>query len=299
MRHLNYNHLLYFWSVIREGGIAPAAEALHVTPQTISGQIRRLEQEAGGDLFEKQGRRLVPTERGQVVFDYADEIFSRGMELERLLHRGDLPGRRTVAVGVSDMVPRLVAWRILRPLLQGQSPFRILCHAGELEGLLAQLAAHRLDLVLSASALPAESNVRAFNHPLGESDLAFFGVEALAAPLRDGFPGTLDRAPFLMPSQRSAVRRVLDAWLAAKGLVPTIIGEFDDSALIKSFGQGGAGIFVGPTAIEGELRRQLGVECIGRTTEIRARFFAISTERRIKHPAVVQLTEHARADLFQ
>jgi len=298
VRHLNYNHLLYFWAVVREGGIAPAADALHVTPQTISGQIKRLEQDVGGDLFEKQGRRLVPTDRGQLVYDYADEIFARGMELASVLQSGEAGERRTVTVGISDAVPKVVAWRILRPLLQGPRPFRLDCHAGELASLLPDLAGHRLDLVLSASALPSDSNVRAFSHLLGESDLAFFAADELAGELGGDFPGSLDRAPFLMPSHRSAVRRVLDGWLAAHSVTPRIIGEFDDSALIKTFGQGGAGVFIAPAAIAAEITAQFGVSCIGQTGEMRARFYAISTERRIKHPAVVELTERARCDLF-
>ena len=299
MRHPNYHHLLYFWTVVREGGVAAAAKSLHVTPQTISGQIKRLEEAVGGALFEKRGRRLVPTERGQTVLDYADDIFTRGMELAQVLQSGETDGRRAVTIGVSDAVPKLVAWRILRPLIQGDRPFRIACHAGELSSLLPDLANHRLDFVLSSGAVPSDSGIRAFSHLLGESDLAFFAVEPLAGRLRAGFPGSLHLAPFLLPSHRSAVRRVLDGWLAAKGLVPGIVGEFDDSALIKTFGQGGAGVFIAPAAIEAEIVSQFGVALIGRTNEMRARFYALSMERRIKHPAVVELTERARFDLFQ
>jgi len=299
VRHPNYHHLLYFWAVVREGGIVAAAESLHVTPQTISGQIKRLEEAAGGPLFEKRGRRLVPTELGQTVVEYADDIFSRGLELARVLKTGEPGGRRTVTVGISDAVPKLVAWRILRPLVQSESPFKIVCHAGELNSLLPELAGHHLDLVLSSAAVPSDTGIQAFSHLLGESDLAFFAAESLATRLQQDFPQSLDQAPFLMPSHRSAVRRVLDAWLAAKGLVPDIVGEFDDSALIKTFGQGGAGVFIAPAAIESEITSEFDVACIGRTAEMRARFYALSTERRIKHPAVVELTERARFDVFK
>ncbi|MDH3978151.1 MAG: transcriptional activator NhaR [Gammaproteobacteria bacterium] len=291
MRHPNYHHLLYFWAVVREGGIVAAAEALNVTPQTISGQIKRFEEASGGSLFEKRGRRLVPTELGENVIDYADDIFSRGMELARVLQTGETDGRRTVNVGIADAVPKLVAWRILQPLIQGDSPFKIVCQAGELNSLLPALATHRLDLVLSSAAVPSDTGIKAFSHLLGESDLAFFAARPLARKLRKNFPQSLNMAPFLMPSHRSSVRRVLDAWLAAKGLVPSIVGEFDDSALIKTFGQGGAGVFIAPATIETEITTELGVDCVGRTDEMRARFYVLSTEQSIKHPAIIKLTE--------
>ena len=298
MRHLNYNHLLYFWTVMREGGIAPAAASLHVTPQTISGQIKLLEQQLGGALFEKQGRRLVATDLGRLADSYAEEIFPRGLELASVL-RGAVPrGRRSVTVGVPDGVPKLVTYRVLAPLLSGAAPFRVICHEGTLEALLADLAAHRLDIVLSSSAVPANSNVRAFSHLLGESDLAFFATSPLAERLRSGFPQSLDRARFLLPSERSASRRLLDAWFEKHGITPQIVGEFDDSALIKTFGQQGVGVFVAPTAVEHEVTHGTSVAVIGRTSDLRARFYAITTERRIKHPAVVAITEAARSDLF-
>ncbi len=297
MRHPNYHHLLYFWAVVREGGIAAAAEALHVTPQTISGQIKRFEEAAGGTLFEKRGRRLVPTELGETVIEYADDIFSRGMELARVLQTGETDGRRTVTVGISDAVPKLVAWRILRPLIQTDSPFKIVCQAGELNSLLPALATHRLDLVLSSAAVPSDTGIQAFSHLLGECDLAFFATEPLASDLRDSFPENLNGAPMLMPSHRSAVRRVLDAWFASKEIIPGIVGEFDDSALIKTFGEGGAGVFIAPSVIEKAITSQFKVSCIGRTSEMRARFYALSTEQEIKHDAIAQIAERAR-DVF-
>jgi len=298
MRHPNYHHLLYFWAVVREGGISAAAESLHVTPQTISGQIKRLEETAGGPLFEKRGRRLVPTELGETVIEYADDIFSRGMELGRILETGEAYGRGTMTIGISDTVPKLVAWRILRPLIQGDTPFKIVCKAGELSSLLPALATHRLDFVLSSAAVPSDTGIQAFSHLLGESDLAFFAAKSLSGKLSSNFPDCLDQAPFLMPSHSSAVRRVLDGWLAAKGLNPQIVGEFDDSALIKTFGEGGAGIFIAPAAIEAEITDEFEVDCIGRTDEMVARFYVLSTEQRIKHPAIAELTERARSDLF-
>ncbi len=299
MRHPNYNHLLYFWTVVREGGIVRAAEVLHITPQTISGQIKLLEQQFEGTLFEKQGRRLVPTDLGRVAFGYAEDIFARGLELASVL-RGALPlGRRSVTIGISDAVPKLISWRVLAPLASGEQPFRLICHEGPFESLLADLAGHRLDLVLSSSAVPPDAGLKAFSHLLGESDLAFFATRAVARNLTGNFPASLNHAPFLLPTDRSANRRVLNAWFEKHGITPLIVGEFDDSALIKTFGQGGLGIFVAPRAIETQICAQYDVVTLGQTEEMRARFYAISTERRIKHPAVVAITEQARADLFR
>jgi LysR family transcriptional activator of nhaA len=299
MRHLNYNHLLYFWTTVREGGIARAADALHITPQTISGQIKLLEQQLQGALFEKQGRRLVPTDLGKVAYDYAEEIFSRGLELASVL-RGAVPlGRRSVTVGVSDAVPKLVTWRVLAPLMQGTDPFRIVCHEGPLDSLLSDLAAHRLDLVLSTSPVHPDSGIRAFSHPLGESPLAFFASRPLASKLRKDFPRSLDHAPFLLPTDRSANRRMIEEWFEKHGITPTIVAEFDDSALTKTFAQQGVGVFAAPVAIEHEITQQFDVVVVGRTDDLLARFYAVSTERRIRHPAVVAITERARNDLFK
>lgn len=299
MRHPNYNHLLYFWAVVHEGGIAQAAEALHVTPQTISGQLRLLAEEFGGQLFEKKGRRLAPTDLGRVVYEYADEIFSRGQELASVMRGASPLERRNVTIGISDVVPRLVAWRVLAPLMLRDQPYRVTCRAGTLEALVTELAAHRLDLVLSTSALPSDAGIRAFNHLLGESDISFFAAPRLARRLSRAFPESLHLAPMLLPTPRSANRRVLDAWFAQAGITPTVVGEFDDSALVKTVGQGGVGVFTAPAAIEDEVTRQFQVRVIGRTGGMRARFYAISTERRIKHPAVVEITERARTDVFR
>jgi LysR family transcriptional activator of nhaA len=299
LRHLNYNHLLYFWTTVREGGIARAAEVLHITPQTISGQIKLLEQQLQGALFEKQGRRLVPTELGKVAYDYAEDIFTRGLELASVL-RGAVPrGRRSVTVGVSDVVPKLITWRVLAPLLQGEDPFRLVCHEGPTDTLLAELATHRLDLVLSTSPVHAESGIRAFSHSLGESPLQFFASRTLANRLRKDFPRSLDRAPFLLPTERSANRRALDEWFGRHDITPAIVAEFDDTALTKTFAQQGVGVFAAPSAIEHEITAQFDVVVVGRADDLATRFYAISTERRIRHPAVVAITESARNDLFR
>lgn len=298
MRHPNYNHLLYFWTTVREGGIGRAAASLNITPQTISGQIKLLEQELGGALLQKQGRRVVPTELGRIVFEYADELFGLGQDLVRAVQGGAPLDRRSVTIGVSDVVPNLVTWRVVAPLMQGDHPFRVICHTGSLDTLVAELAARKLDLVLSPSALPANAGLRAFSHLLGECDVTFFAAPALARRLRKGFPGSLDQAPFLLPTNRSPNRRVLDTWFLAQGITPRIAGEFDDSALVKSFVQGGAGVFAAPSAIEAEIIRQYRVLAIGRTSTLHARFYVLSMEQRIRHPAVLAIIERARAGLF-
>ena len=243
MRHLNYTHLLYFWTVVREGGVTKAAAALHLTPQTISGQIKLLEEQLQGTLFEREGRRLVPTELGRIAYGYAEEIFPRGLELASVLRGARTHGRRSVTIGIADAVPKLIAFRVLEPLLGGDSPFHVICHEGPLQDLLADLAAHRLDLVLSTSAVPTDAAKKAFNHPLGESEIGFFAARALASRLRRGFPASLHDAPLLVPTERSANRHMLDEWLESLGVVPRIVGELDDSALIKTFAQHGVGAF--------------------------------------------------------
>ena len=298
MRHLNYNHLLYFWTVVREGGVAAAAASLHLTPQTLSSQIKLLEAQVQGALFEKQGRRLVPTELGRITFAYAEEIFAKGLELSSVLRGARPQGRRSVTIGIADSVPKLVTWRILEPLLQKDADFHLICHESPLQPLLVELAAHRLDLVLSTSALPANAGTKAFSHLLGEPELGFFAASALAKKLRRHFPQSLHGAPMILPTDRSANRRVLNEWLAAAGIAPYVAAELDDTALTKTFAQYGVGVFAAPLAIEREVTQQFVLERVGTISDIKARFYAISTERRIKHPAVAMITERARNDLF-
>ena len=298
MRHPNYNHLLYFWTTVREGGVVRAADALHVTPQTISGQIKLLEQEFDGALLQKKGRKVVPTDLGHTVFEYADELFALGQDLVRAVEGAAPRDRRSVTIGVSDVVPNLVTWRVIAPLMQGPSPFRVICHTGTLDSLVADLAARKLYLVLSSSALPTDTGLRAFSHLLGESSVTFFAAPPLARRLKKGFPRSLDHAPFLLPTGRSSNRRVLDTWFMQQGITPRIIGEFDDTALAKSFVQGGVGVFAAPSAIAREIVRQYRVGIVGQSDTLKARFYVVSMERRIRHPAVIAVTERARASLF-
>lgn len=298
MRHLNYTHLLYFWTVVREGGVAQAAAALHITPQTVSGQIKLLEDQLQGALLERQGRRLVPTELGRITYAYAEDIFPKGLELASVLRGARTRGSRAVAIGVADAVPKLVTFRVLEPLLTGDGRFHVTCHEAPLPALMADLAAHRLDLVLATSAAPTDTPIKAFSHLLGESEIGFFATKSLAAKLQPGFPQSLTDAPLLLPTDRSANRRVLESWFERQGVTPRIVGELDDSALLKTFAQHGVGAFAAPLAIEAEILRQYDVVSFGRIAEPKARFYAISTERRIKHPAVAIITAAARTELF-
>ena len=291
---LNYKHLHYFWVVAREGGIARASERLHLTPQTISSQIGLLEDYVGEPLFRRVGRSLELTDTGRLVLEYADEIFSLGNELEDALH--NLPDTRPMSfrVGIADVVPKSIAYRLTAPALALKTPVHIVCREGTLETLLADLAVHRLDLVIADGPVPQGVKVSGFNHPLGECGMSFLAEPGLAGRLDGSFPGLLDGAPMLLPSQSSGVRRRLEQWLDRQRLHPQIVGEFDDSALMKAFGQTGMGVFVTPTPIAAEVEQQYGVRVIGQTEEVREEFYAISVERRISHPAVAAITETAR-----
>ena len=298
MRHLNYSHLHYFWTVAREGSIAKAADVLHITPQTISGQLKLLDEAVGQRLFNKAGRGLVLSEMGRVVFNYAEEIFSIGAELASVVRGQEVGGPSILNVGAVNSMPKLVVERIVAPALVGENPVRVRCSEASLENLLAELAVHRLDLVLSDQPMPGGLGLRAYNHPLGVSGLSFFARKQRAAKLKRNFPKCLHRTPMLMPGPHSALRRHIDEWLDTNELVPHVVGEFDDSALLKAFGEADLGLFAGPTVIEAEICRMYRMSVIGRVPEVRERFYAISAERRLKHDAVIAITNIARADLF-
>ena len=299
MDWLNYHHLLYFWLVVREGGVSQAAAVLRLAHPTVSGQVHALEDALGERLLEKRGRRLVLTEMGAVVYRYADEIFSLGRELMDTV-KGRPTGRAPrLAVGIAEVVPKLVARRLLEPARALTPAVRLVCREDTAEHLLAALAAHELDVVLSDGPLPAGSPVRAFSHVLGESQVAFFGRRDLAARYRRGFPGSLSGAPVLLPATGTALRRALEQWFDARGVRPEVVGEFDDSALMKSFGQDGAGLFPAHLVLEREVRHQHDVEHVGRVDGVRETFYALSAERRIRHPAVSAICAAARSELFR
>ncbi len=298
MEWLNYHHLLYFWTVAKEGSIARACEKLHLAQPTISGQLRLLEESLGEKLFSKAGRGLALTETGHVVYRYAEEIFGLGQELQGVL-KGRPRGRPVhLHVGISDWLPKLIAYRLLQPALASPEPLHLVCQEAAPERLLAGLSEHRLDVVLSDAPVASLGRVKVFNHLLGTCGTTLFAAPALAELYREGFPGSLNGAPMLLPFEGSTLRRSLDQWFDAHGIRPRIVGEFQDSALMKTFGQAGAGIFAVPSAIEAQVGDLYHVSVVGTPDTAVERFYAISAERRIKNPAVLAISEAARENLF-
>ncbi len=297
MRHLNYTHLLYFWTVAREGSVTRASEVLNLTPQTISGQIKLLEDTVGDPLFNRVGRGLVLTETGQVVKQYADEIFTLGAELTQRVKSKQALVPTTFNVGIVDSIPKLVALRVLEPVFALDDPIRIICRESTFDSLLGELAVHRLDMVISDRTLPAGTGVKAYNHALGESGISFFTHKSIARKYQKDFPKNLDQAPFLLPVTENPMRRALDEWFDQHDIRPDIRAEFEDSALLKAFGEASHGVFPAPTAIANEIVSMYHAVHLGATT-ITEPYYAISTERKIRHPAVLAVTEQARSNLF-
>jgi LysR family transcriptional activator of nhaA len=297
MEWLNYHHLLYFWTVAKEGSVVKAAQQLRLSQPTVSSQVRALEQSLGVRLFEKVGRGLAPTEAGEQVFRYADEIFAIGREMMSTVKGGGRGRPRRFVVGVTDVLSKLIAYRLLSPALHLPDPIRMICREDRVDRLLASLALHEVDLVLSDTPVPPTVRVQAYSHALGQSAVAIFGTSRLASRLRRGFPGSLTGAPMLWPGEGTVLRRQLDDWVERSGVKPNIVGEFDDSALMKAFGEHGAGVFAAPAILKAELRRRHGVTAIGTIPGVHERYFAISGERRIRHPAVVAIADLARTRL--
>lgn len=298
MESLNYQHLERFWAVVREGGVTRASRKLHVSQPTVSAQIRRLEASLGRKLFARSGRGLVPTDFGRSVYRYADEIFGLGRDLMDTA-QGRLAGRPLrLTAGVANVVPKLIAYRILEPALRLPDDVQLDCLEDTPEQLLADLALHRLDLVLADAPVGPTVKVKAFNHLLGECGVSVLGRPDLARAHRRGFPQSLDGAPFLLPREDSALRRTMEDWFEAHNVRPLVVGSFADSALLKAFAQAGAGLFVAPTAIEAEVCRQYGVRLVARLDSVRERFYVITADRTLKHPAVVAVCALARQKLF-
>ncbi len=294
MEWLNYHHLYYFWTVAKEGSIARACGKLNLAQPTISGQLRQLEESIGAKLFMKSGRNLVLTDTGHLVNRYAEEIFDAGRELLDVL-QGRPRGRpMRFLVGVSDVLPKLMVFRILQAVLKMPEPVRLVCYEDDTEGLLLKLSSHGLDMILTDAPVPASARTRTFNHDLGSCGVTFCATPGVAGGIRRNFPASLDGAPFLLPVEGSVLRRSLEQWFDRNHIRPSIIGEFEDSALLKVFGQAGAGVFAIPSAVEKDVQAQYGVAVAGRTGQIVERFYAVSVERRLKHPAVVAVSEAAQ-----
>jgi LysR family transcriptional activator of nhaA len=298
MAHLNYKHLRYFWMVAKSGSIARASEQLHLTPQSISGQLGEFETALGVELFRRVGRGLELTETGQRLLGYAEQIFALGDELLDSLRDGSLSQSVPFRVGIADSVPKMVAYRLVEPSLGRDEPIRLVCREGRLNGLLADLAIHRLDMVIADRPMPENLNVRGYDHFLGESGVSVFGAQSLAAQGAGEFPALLDGAPFLLPGVDVALHARLMRWFESRRLRPRIVGEFDDSALIEAFGQAGAGFFVAPTAIEEHIVRQRDVQVVGRIELVREQIYAITTERKLTHPIVAAICRIAQHDMF-
>ncbi len=298
MEWLNYHHLLYFWTVVREGGVSKAAAKLRLSQPTISAQVKMLEASLGERLLERQGRTLALTEAGRVVYRYADEIFTAGRELQETL-KGRPSGRAIqFTVGIANAVPKLIAYRLLRPAIEGPEVVQITCREDHPDQLVAQLAVHALDVVISDTPAPSHVRVKVFNHLLGESGTTFFAAGPLARRIRRRFPRSLNDTPILLPTVNTALRRALEQWFEAEDLHPPVAGEFEDSALLKAFGESGRAVFPAPTAIEREVCRHYRVAVVGRAPSVRERYYAISAERRLKHPGVLAITATARTELF-
>ncbi|HEX2123801.1 MAG TPA: transcriptional activator NhaR [Thermoanaerobaculia bacterium] len=298
MDWLNYHHLLYFWVVAREGSIAAATKKLNLTQPTISVQLRLLEQSLGEKLFEKSGRGLALTEAGRVALRYADEIFALGRELRDTLRDRPTGRPARVTVGVADVVPKLVAYRVLRPAFTASADVEIICREAPPATLLDMLGLHEVDLVLTDVPASAAS-LRAYNHFLGESGTTFFAAPSLANAARRNFPRSLNGAPLLLPGANAQLRRGVEQWLDANGLTPRRAGEFDDLALMTAFGRAGIGIFPAPTVVERDIESQYGVRVVGRVPDVKERFYAVSAERRIKNPIVSAITSMARSEWIE
>lgn len=295
---LNYRQLHYFWVVAKTGSIVRACEQLNLTAQTVSGQISLLEAALGVDLFQRVGRRLEMTEAGRLALPYAEQMFQLGDELESLLRSQPDEQQLLLRIGVADVVPKSIVYRLIAPTMELDEPIRITCREDKLERLLADLAIQRLDLVISDSPMPPHLDIKGYSQKLGECGVTFFATREVAERVGSDFPQCLHGAPLLIPGQETVVRGRLMRWFAEQKIQPRIIGEFDDSALMKAFGKSGSGIFVAPSVIADEVQSQYGVQVIGQTDSVTESFYAITVERKVRHPGVVAIAESARNQLF-
>jgi LysR family transcriptional activator of nhaA len=297
MEFLNYHHLRYFWVAAKEGGLTRAAEKLHVSQPSICTQIQALEHALGDKLLRRTARGLTLTEAGQKAFSFAEEIFSLGEDLLSTMKQHPTLRPLRVNIGIADSLPKLVSLSIIKPIFHLPQAVQASCVEGKVPDLLAQLAAYRLDIVLSDEPAPASINLKAFNHLLGECGVSFCAEAKLAARLKRKFPCSLHGAPALLPGPSSALRRSLEKWFREEGITPRLVAEFDDAALMKVMATEGVGFFPLPTLVANEAVARYGVRVVGRADKCQQQFYAISAERRLVHPAVVAITSQAQAAL--
>ncbi|MCV2883238.1 transcriptional activator NhaR [Aestuariibacter sp. AA17] len=289
MKQLNYHHLNYFYHIAREGSIAAAAKRLNLTPQTLSGQLASFEDYLGMPLFERKGKRLLLNEQGKHAYDYAEDIFRLGDELQQTLSSKLAERQLPLSVGITDVIPKRFAFEFLSTAYQESQSLKLICKEGKLDHLLAEMLFNKLDIIISDCAIPPGSKLKAYSHLINDSGLTFFASHALTKNLSGPFPDCLDGQPLLLPSEQSSIRINLLSWMERHGIKPIITAEFDDSALMKYFGNAGIGIFCAPTIVEHDILIHHQVDIIGRTEDVREQLYLISTERKIKHPAIVKL----------
>ena len=295
---LNFRHLHYFWVVAKEGSVTRAAERLGLAIQTVSAQLSLLEQSVGKALFKPQGRRLVLTEAGQTALRYADQIFLLGEQLQEALADIDAEPVMRLTVGISDSLPKLIASRLLDAALALPQRVRLICYEEQFESLLGKLSVHKLDVMLTDRPVPPGSSLRVFSHLLGETQISLFALPALADRYQDGFPQSLNGAPLLLPTRNNAVRGRIDNWLEANDVHPDLIGEFDDNALLHTFGRAGRGLFPAPSVLAKDVLEQFGAVEVGAMSQVREQIYAISNERKIKHPAIEAILNAMHTDVF-
>lgn len=296
--NLNFRHLYYFWVVAKEGGITRAARRLGVAVQTISMQLSLLEKTVGKTLFAPQGRRIVLTEAGRLALGYADQIFMLGEQLQEVLSEEDVGQSMRLTVGISDSLPKLIAYRLLKVALLMPQRIRIECYDGEFEALLADLALHRLDVVLTDRPVNPGTSLRVFSHELGDCRISFFGTESLSRVYQEHFPDSLNGAPLLLPTRNNTLRVRLDQWFEMNGLRPNIVGEFEDSALLTTFGRSGLGMFPAPLALATDIREQFNAIPVGELADVREYYYAVSAELKIRHPAVEAILSAPHTGVF-
>ncbi len=299
MNLLNYHHLLYFWTVVRKGGLAPAAKELCLSPSTVSTQIQQLEHVLGYKLFDRSGRQLVLNDVGQIVYRYAEEIFALGRELKDALE--DRPHSRPIRfqIGIADVIPKLLAVKLLEPIMDDPQGIHLVCREDHPDNLVSQLILHDLDMVLTDAPISADLRVRGFSHLLGESEISVFANSEHATRFKRGFPESLDGAPCLLPGDRTVLRRSLEQWFESRKIRPRVVAECDDSALLTAMGQAGLGFFAAPSVVGSEVAKQYHVREVGRLDGVVEKYFAVSMDRRIKHPAVLAIVENAKNGIFQ